>query len=358
MSRLEKLYIAAVGMITPVGFDSEMTAASVKAKINIYQNSMYRNSRLDPTKMALIPKDALPPIDEEIEIPNNYNQWAKHLLRIAHAGMNEVIEQFPGEEVLPFILSCPEGHPKVLGSLPEDFMYYLAKQSKAPIDLERCRMMTSGRSGMIEAIKLAFDFFTKYENEYLLIGGVESFKRSELLAQLEIDKRLLSDIESDGFVPGEAASFILVTKNKHDALKNDNGLISISNPGISAEEGHLYSEEVYQGNGLAQAFQQALASNQEKDDTKFLYASLNGESFWAKEMGVALMRNSGKIGADIQIEHPSDCYGDIGAATAGVLMGLATKSMLSQDDNCSSLIYCSSDRAPRAAVKVSLEKLS
>ncbi|MCP4486770.1 MAG: hypothetical protein GY820_05540, partial [Gammaproteobacteria bacterium] len=44
--------------------------------------------------------------------------------------------------------------------------------------------------------------------------------------------------------------------------------------------------------------------------------------------GVATVRNSRYLKEGYQIEHPFDCLGDLGAATAAVLVGLAARDLL------------------------------
>ena len=55
------LYLAATGMITPVGFDAVSTAAAVRAGIGEHRLTDYRNKVLEPMIMALVPDAALPP---------------------------------------------------------------------------------------------------------------------------------------------------------------------------------------------------------------------------------------------------------------------------------------------------------
>ncbi|MCP4489284.1 MAG: hypothetical protein GY820_18520, partial [Gammaproteobacteria bacterium] len=71
--------------------------------------------------------------------------------------------------------------------------------------------------------------------------------------------------------------------------------------------------------------------------------------------GVATVRNSRYLKEGYQIEHPFDCLGDLGAATAAVLVGLAARDLLFGAQNKNILVYASSDYSWRAAVR--LEKV-
>jgi len=81
-----------------------------------------------------------------------------------------------------------------------------------------------------------------------------------------------------------------------------------------------------------------------------VYSSMNGESHWAREFGVARLRNCRHFRESAVVEHPADCYGDLGAATGPVLMGLAALDLMKRARPARHLVCCSSDHTPRAAV--------
>ena len=113
------------------------------------------------------------------------------------------------------------------------------------------------------------------------------------------------------------------------------------------ELGHRYSEEPYRGDGLAAAFTQAISHGPQQSIAN-IYASLNGESFGTKEYGVAMMRNSKMLKEDCLLSHPADCFGDINAAFAPVLLAI-----MANKTQGSSLAYCASEGPSRAAICVS-----
>ena len=119
------------------------------------------------------------------------------------------------------------------------------------------------------------------------------------------------------------------------------------------EPGHLYSEEPYQGNGLALAVQQLIQSGAMAGPIQEVYSSMNGENHWAKEWGVAFLRNSGGFLYDHGMHHPADCYGDTGAACGPLMVGLAALAIKQGYSRSPALIYGSSDRGLRAALVLS-----
>jgi len=130
-------------------------------------------------------------------------------------------------------------------------------------------------------------------------------------------------------------------------------LARITGLGIGQEKGHRYSKKPYRGDGLTDVFMQLFESQDTSNNKiKTVYADLNRESFFAKEWGVPYTRYNGRFIEDFQIEHPVDCFGDLGAALAPVLIGLAAIASSKNDAGASFLIWCSSDSEGRGAVTV------
>jgi 3-oxoacyl-[acyl-carrier-protein] synthase-1 len=125
----------------------------------------------------------------------------------------------------------------------------------------------------------------------------------------------------------------------------------VSAPGIATEPGHRYSAEPYKGEGLSEAFTSAL-DNSQFTSIKTIFSSLNGEHFGAKEYGVAVSRNLSNLDADFKLEHPADCYGDLGAASAPILMGLSSIGLNKGYVQGPVLVYCSSEGEYRGATCV------
>ena len=76
---------------------------------------------------------------------------------------------------------------------------------------------------------------------------------------------------------------------------------------------------------------------------------MNGEDYWAREYGVAHIRNRQAFADPVTLQHPADCYGDIGSATAPVLIALAAQNLWTSVAR-SHLLYSSSDGERRGAI--------
>jgi len=357
MEKEQKIYIAGIGAITPVGKNAEMTFASVNARINRYQDSGYFTESKQPVKMALVPPDALPDINETPAI-KGYTRWDRHLLQMAHVAMIDAVKNAKIEKPVPLILACPQHYAKWPHQLPENFVKCLIEQSGVVVDPELSRTVQTGRAGILDALQIAFKYFLDTDAETILIGGVDSFQRPELFRGLLEEGRIAIQDNFDGFTPGEGAGFILLTRNKSNAFKQDKKnacpLVRLSNPGVAQENGHMYSEQPCLGDGLTNAFKQTLGLlNGSK--INHIYSSMNGERFWVKELGAAISRNQSFLSDDYQLVHPADCYGDLGAASGAVLMGIAAQNLMAQQRKMHHLVCCSSDNTYRSAVVLAQE---
>lgn len=344
-SQLKQLYIVATGMITPVGMNSQMTAASVNAAINVYNVSSYHNGKIDAIKMTHVPEDALPPLADSLVDALGLNARQVRMLKLADPALKEVLSNV--NEPVPLFLAGPEPLPVSNSPLPmrSVFLKHLQMQTEITLDFDNSKVFPMGRAAVFCALESAFEFLqNSSEKQSVLIGGVDTYWHPMTINALLKEKRIQTEPgQADAFVPGEGAGFLLLTKDENFRHHR-----KILRPGFAEELGHRYSEEPYQGDGLSQAFSQALLDFPAiaNGTIQQVYSSLNGESFGAKELGVAMIRNSNLIDPDCLLMHPADCYGDLGAASGAVLLALSSMK------KAPILCYASSEQAFRGAACV------
>ena len=112
----------------------------------------------------------------------------------------------------------------------------------------------------------------------------------------------------------------------------------------------MYAQEPYLGEGLAATFADLFAETPPPAPIGCVYASFNGERYWGKEFGVARLRNSAAFVPDHQMEHPAECFGDLGAAHGIMLASLAVHGVYKHYRHSPCLVYASSDYGGRAAL--------
>lgn len=332
--------ITAAGMITPVGANTKMTAASVRSGISSYQESAILNKQFNPMTLSLVPEDALPALDAELgkQVLTSRQQ---RLLRLATPAIQQLVDKLV--EPVPLMLCGPEKLPGRRSVVSDKFLKQLVVQTKAPIDLENSYVFPQGRASGFYALEAAMQFLESGNLSQVMVGGVDSFLDLYLLATLDAEDRVQAEGVMDAFVPGEGACFLLLQR------ADSASVVKIYTPGIVDEPGHRYSMQPYKGEGLAKAVAEALSSSQQ-NSIESIFSSFNGENFNAKEWGVAAIRNQQHLQSDFNMIHPADCFGDIGAATGLVLMALASFGMLNGYYKKPALVWASSEIQQRAAV--------
>jgi len=343
------LYLYDTGLITAIGGNTETTISAIKASINRYSDTLFYNKLFKSIVMSLVPNDALPDLSQKLHKFSSLTTRQTRLLRLATPALKESLKKWPDDKPIPLFLAGSESVSDVPPALHSSFIEHLAIQSNIKLDLDNSRIISTGRSAGIEAIKHASSYLEQSGQHAVLVGGVDTYQDLFLLATLDQENRIKFEGSDNSFVPGEGAGFLLLiseTARKHFSQIE---MTAISQPGIGIEAGHLYSDSAYKGDGLANAFRNALTHVQH-GSVSGIYSSLNGENFSTKELGVAITRNSQYFMPGNQTYHPADCFGDIGAATGPALIILANSNLLNDKSNLPSLVYCSSDTGPRAAV--------
>jgi len=335
-------------MITPIGGTAETTAAAAKAGISAYQISDYKTRSCKQITMATVPDAALPKICDDLNTSEALSEQMGRMLMMAHAALSQTMESYPADAPLPLILCGPSVDTDLQVPFSHQFFDLLMTQTGIKLDRPNCRLISMGRAGVMTGIDVAMKYLA-LGHDYILVGGVDSYRNYDLLLKLSEQDRLRAEGVKDGFAPGEAACFLLLT-GKAALAKSFNGAhLALSTPGLAQEAGHMSSPTPYTGDGLADAFRSAI-KNHGAQRISCVYSSMNGENFWAKEFGVAMLRNQHSMEDGVKHEHPMDAFGDLGAASGAVLVTLAGLSLVQEGKPRASLVYCSSDGAQRGAV--------
>lgn len=349
MGEKQVAYIAGMGMVTPVGANVEMTAAAVRAGISGYAVSDFYGQDDEPVTMALVPDEFFDSIDMELEEGDFYGAQHDRVIKMAVAAIKESLSGVELIHPVPLVLAFPEPLPDVKHSFPECLKSNLLAQRDLPFQEELLHSIFTGRSGGIEAVDIALRYLYDQSQDYVLFGASDSFYQCPRLSELDQSSRLLSSANSAGFAPAEAAGFILLTRHKQKAIQVDGHVIGLFEPGIGNDPGHIYSDEPYLGEGLDTAMKKAFMGY-DGAPVNHVFSSMNGEKFWSKEYGVAVIRNKQAFHEEVSVEHPIDCFGDIGVASGSVLIALSATILNAKQASATSLVYCSSDGAARSAV--------
>lgn len=341
--------IVGIGMMTAIGLSAAETAASVQAGTMRFAESAIVDRRSRPFTLAEVPEDGLPGLAEPL-LARGLTARAARMLRLATMPLRECTAGLP-ERLLPLPLAL--ALPETETPLPLDtaaFVAALASQVTGVVEAGESGAAFRGRAGGIAALGLAADAVRTGRLEFVIAGGVDSFRDLHVLGTLDVEGRVKSADNLDGFIPGEGAAFVLLASRRAALGEGLEPLASIAGSAEADEAGHLYSEQPYRGEGLAQAVARALAAGPPATPIHEVYASMNGEAHWAKEWGVTFIRNQRAFAPDHRMHHPADCFGDTGAACGPLLVGLAARALADGQARTACLAYASSDRGARAAI--------
>jgi 3-oxoacyl-[acyl-carrier-protein] synthase-1 len=345
--------IIAVGMVTPVGLAAAPTAAAVRSGIARLNESKVLGRDGEPLVMGLVKDEHLSPLAPSLEKHPALTSHAQRLLRLAAPALQEVLKPCLDPAAVPVFLGLHEPWPELPAPVGADFLKHLEHQAQGAFAVSRSKVFCQGRASGLVALEHALQLLSSdRKTTFVVAGGVDSYLAPALLARLDRESRLPSGPITDGFIPGEGAAFLLLARpGEADRLGLD-PVAGLAGVGLSEEKGHRYSSEPYLGEGLAGAFAQLFAQGEAPSPIPCVYAGLNGESFWAKEWGVAYLRNAKRFVENVRIEHPIQNFGDPGAALGPLMVGLAAIGLQRgyREDPC--LVWCSSDREARGAALV------
>jgi 3-oxoacyl-[acyl-carrier-protein] synthase-1 len=305
-----------------------------------------------PMTMALVPDNELPPLLESVR-GSALTVRQRRLLRLATSPLREALASGAPGVPLPLFLGLPEERSERVP--PAQLIHHIAAQVGVTLDEKNSQAFPRGRAAALVALEAACAHLAKGRAEHAIVGGLDTYCDPALLDQLEREGRILGEQVMDGFVPGEGAAFLVLTARRSWRTSGGTKKVQVLGVGRAEDAGHRYSDKPAKGEGLWSAMERllkGLASQPQPIAT--VYAGFNGESFAAKEWGVARLRHGDRFAQKERIEHPADCYGDVGAATGALLAALAGTALAKEIRTGPALVFASSDREDRACALLDL----
>ncbi|MBA2479299.1 MAG: hypothetical protein H0V44_01450 [Planctomycetes bacterium] len=301
--------VLGTGALTPVGLSARETSASVRAGIVRSRES----DRLDPDGAPYITASVPdgPPSTgwQARSISGDVSARHARLLRLAAAAICEAVS-IAGAR-WPAFVGIPE-------DILEDatFLVELARLTEDRIDPRASHLVRGGREAGCAAIAAAIAAGCPNA----VAGGVDSLVDPEAMSPLALEGRIRSDNAPSGFVPGEGAGFLALGADRSGTGSRIDRALAQRSPELSSAIAELCSRD-----------SGPLFSH--------VSASMNGEARWALPWAVTRARHGARFSSDLFLDHPAECYGDIGAASGPVMAGLATI----DSRRGRTLVYASSD---------------
>lgn len=342
------IVIASAGLVSPIGLSLPESAAAARARVARLREIDWMDRRFQPFIVGTVPDDGLPDLAPPLAaLPLQYRE--ARMLRLAHVALEEAVAPLMGRGGrVPLLLGLPEQH-TTQPLDPRTFLDRLDQQLPEVLDLKRSVAAPRGRAAGLMALREARARLVRGDCDFVLVGGVDCLVDLYVLGTLDMQGRIRNEVNNDGFSPSEGSAFLLLSRASVAQTHGLQPMASLLGAAHGQEVGHVYSDEPYLGEGLAAAFAALLSEAPPPAPIASVYSSFNGERYWAREFGVARLRQTGAFEADHRMEHPAECFGDLGSAHGPALAALAAHGVRHGYRRAPCLVYASSDHGDRAA---------
>lgn len=314
----ERVVIVALGACTPVGRDAWSSAAAVRAGISGFVQHPYMiDTAGEPMRAAIAPW-----IDIDVSGADRLEALLFPTLEQALAPL-----QSPQGAQLPVAIAL--GLPSPRPGLPED----IAQQMLGRINERHAgrfaglATFAAGHAAGLLAVQAAASKLAQGSLDACLVAGVDSYIEPLTLEWLEDHDQLHSAGPLNnawGFIPGEAGAALLLMRESAAQAAGLATLAVVLGTGAAMESKRIKTETVCIGEGLTQAFRNALAALPAGAKVTDIYCDMNGEPYRADEFGFTALRTKESFEAASDFVAPADCWGDVAAAGGLLHLALAT----------------------------------
>lgn len=350
--------ITGLGLTTSVGHDHKTACASMRAGLK--RPDKLWNYYLSATKPFEDEDDGYvtghPVLDGDYD--NREERMVKLLAMAFDDLMQDVADSILPEET-PLYLALPEKE----RFTPDDqsLLDLIRENTSIPFFEQGFQMFQKGHAGMIMALSHATKAIREGQFNRVFIAGTDSLIGFNDLSRFNRLDRLKSSLNPVGFMPGEAASVVLLEKTQSALNRKAAVQCMVKAFATAKEENHVLSIRPQGGDGLSKAV--SLVMEQAREDTLVVdtvISDMNGESFRAEEWAMIQARVMNKISGEKNRIFPAICIGDTGAASSGVAFCIAARAMArgylsyeTMNPSGIALVLSSSDTETRGAVLLS-----
>jgi len=323
----DKLSIVGMGIVSSIGSGAEINAAIMRCNLDGFILSEF----IDPVSNENI-----------VTSPVSYREHKTTAIeRMAEQAAESIEQAYSTSGInhnapIPIIL-CLQSYEQPGFIFSEKLGFKLFNLIRAELSFkihqDSC-LVLQHRAGFVTALKKAQEMLNQ-AHDFVVLAGVENNCSSGAIAGYLRKRRLLSESQSDGFIPGEAASSVMLCSVQTEKRYFKKTHVQISGIGLSREKATLDACEkddaVLLGAGLTEAMKTALNNaGYSMDQMKFIVSSLSGESYFFEESSLSKTRCLQKRVETLPLWHPADCIGEVGSAVGGAMSIMASIAMMKQ----------------------------
>jgi 3-oxoacyl-[acyl-carrier-protein] synthase I len=300
------LAIQRTGLVTSVGLTAPTACAAIRAKIT------------NPCETRFIDSNGQWIMAHEVPLEQPWRGLSK-LTRMAAMAIEECMEDVPQEawRQIPLLLCVAEhDRPGRLAGLDDQLFIDIQQLLGANFSLDSS-IVAHGRASMAVALAAADKLLLQKKCTLVLIAAADSLLTWTTLSVYEKADRLLTEKNSNGFMPGEAGGAVLL------GLPRSKSELRCTGIGFAFEKSNLESGEPLRADGMATAIKQALTdADHQMHDMDYRITDISGEQYYFKEAALAVSRIMRKRREDFDIWHPAECTGETGAASGLAMLAV------------------------------------
>ncbi len=301
------LAILATGMVTSVGLSAPAACSAIRGGIS------------NPSETRFMGWDGEWIVAHQVPLMDLPSGRTK-LLKMAAAAVKEVLQplELPADGSLPLLLCVPETErPGRLSEMDDVFFQALQNELSYRFHPTLSAIIPQGRAAVPLALGHAQRLMGNQGQQQVLIAAVDSYNWWPTLMHYQRSRRLLTPLNTNGFIPGEAAATVLVGASTGGGLE-------CLGVGQGFEPAHIDSDQPLRAEGLTQAITSALQdAGCPLDTLDFRITDLAGEQYYFKEAALALARTLRVRKEEFEIWHPAECVGEVGSAIGAVILAVA-----------------------------------
>jgi 3-oxoacyl-[acyl-carrier-protein] synthase-1 len=330
----QPLAIVSTGTVTAVGLNAPASCAAIRAKVT---NPL-------ETRFVDAAGDWITGCSVLLERP-----WrgGRKLAAMAATAISECLAAVPTADwpSIPLWLCVAEkSRPGRAEGLDDQLFLDIGSELDTRF-AEQSAIVAQGRVSIATALYQARQLIYEHNVPHVLVAATDSLLSWPTLSAYEKEGRLLSKLNSNGFIPGEAAAAVLVSRPSGQPELACTGI------GFGTEEATIHSEQPLRADGLVQAIQSALAeAGCGLHDLDFRISDLSGEQYYFKEAALALGRVLRQRKEEFELWHAAECTGETGAAAGLVALAVANAACRkAYAPGAGILFHASNDSGERAA---------
>lgn len=309
--------IVGLGVRCAVGLTAPSAAAAVRAGISRLREHPYMLDKLGvPMRVAMEPT-----LDSSEQGAERFERLARPALWESLTPLLQSGSRLP---VVHTLIGLPDPRPGLPAGIDRTLDRVVAELGLPGHSGQRITKLPHGNAAGLLALERARDLLLAEPASFCIAGGVDSYLTAESLEWMDEQGILKSDANRNGFHPGEAAGFCLLTTGataRQIGLPVLGWLEAISS---AREENRIRTKTICIGRGLSDAIMGATARlrlpEERIDET---ICDLNGEPYRSEEFAFSVLRTQLSFVDFSRFVTPSDCWGDVGAASGPLFASLA-----------------------------------